>query len=77
MLAAPPFGKVSRISKTNVPGHLQAELATRIGRKLADDTGQQSCWNRFNHGRRAHSPQPMFFRDLRTICDERGTRVDL
>ncbi len=72
-ISATFLGKYRELGKPNVPGHLQAEFGDiESVRKLADETVAAIMLEPIQSMAGVRTAPPMFFRDLKKICDERG-----
>lgn len=72
-ISATFLGKYREIGKPNVPGHLEAEFGNIDSvRKLADETVAAIMLEPIQSMGGVRLGQPEFYRDLRTLCDERG-----
>ncbi len=72
-ISATFLGKYRELGKPNVPGHLEAEFGNIDSvRALADDTVAAIMLEPIQSMAGVRMAQPEFYRDLRTLCDERG-----
>ncbi|MDQ3474053.1 MAG: aspartate aminotransferase family protein [Acidobacteriota bacterium] len=72
-ISATFLGKYRELGKPNVPGHLQAEFGdVESVEKLADETVAAIMLEPIQSMAGVRTAPPMFFRDLKKICDERG-----
>ena len=72
-ISATFLGKYREIGKPNVPGHLQAEFGDiESVRALADESVAAIMLEPIQSMAGVNTAPPEFFRELRTLCDERG-----
>jgi acetylornithine/N-succinyldiaminopimelate aminotransferase len=72
-ISATFLGKYREIGKPNVPGHLEAEFGNVDSvRELADETVAAIMLEPIQSMAGVREAQPEFYRELRTLCDERG-----
>ena len=72
-ISATFLGKYRELGKPNVPGHLEAEFGNLESvRALADETVAAIMLEPIQSMAGVRMAQPDFYRDLRTLCDERG-----
>ncbi len=72
-ISATFLGKYREIGKPNVPGHLQAEFGDiESVRVPADDTVAAIMLEPIQSMAGVRTAPPQFYRELRTLCDERG-----
>jgi acetylornithine aminotransferase/acetylornithine/N-succinyldiaminopimelate aminotransferase len=72
-ISATFLGKYRELGKPNVPGHLAAEFGDLESvRALADETVAAIMLEPIQSMAGVRSAPPDFFRELRTLCDERG-----
>jgi acetylornithine aminotransferase/acetylornithine/N-succinyldiaminopimelate aminotransferase len=72
-ISATFLGKYREIGKPNVPGHLKAEFGDiNSVRELADDTVAAIMLEPIQSMAGVKMAPPSFYRELRTLCDERG-----
>lgn len=72
-ISATFLGKYREIGKPNVPGHLEADFGNIDSvRELADDTVAAIMLEPIQSMAGVNMAQPDFYRELRTLCDERG-----
>src|SRR5216110_1054539 len=73
-ISATFLGKYREIGKPNVPGHLKAEFGDIDSvRALADDSVAAIMLEPIQSMAGVKMAPPSFYRELRTLCDERGT----
>lgn len=71
-ISATFLGKYREIGKPNVPGHLEAEFGNiNSVRELADETVAAIMLEPIQSMAGVRMAQPDFYRELRTLCDER------
>ena len=72
-ISATFLGKYREIGKPNVPGHLEAEFGNiESVREVADQTVAAIILEPIQSMAGVKTAAPQFYRDLRTLCDERG-----
>jgi len=72
-ISATFLGKYRELGKPNVPGHLKAEFGDiESVRALADETVAAIMLEPIQSMAGIRMAEPEFYRDLRTLCDERG-----
>jgi acetylornithine aminotransferase/acetylornithine/N-succinyldiaminopimelate aminotransferase len=72
-ISATFLGKYRELGKPNVPGHLEAEFGNVDSvRALADETVAAIMLEPIQSMAGVRMAQPDFYRELRTLCDERG-----
>jgi len=72
-ISATFLGKYRDIGKPNVPGHVQAEFGDIDSvRAAADDETAAIILEPIQSMAGVREAEPKFFRELRTLCDERG-----
>ena len=72
-ISATFLGKYREIGKPNVPGHLEAEFGNiESVRAVADQTVAAIILEPIQSMAGVKTAAPQFFRDLRTLCDDRG-----
>jgi acetylornithine/N-succinyldiaminopimelate aminotransferase len=72
-ISATFLGRYREIGKPNVPGHVEAEFGnTESVRAVADDTVAAIMLEPIQSMAGVRMAVPEFYRDLRTLCDERG-----
>ncbi len=72
-ISATFLGKYREIGKPNVPGHLEAEFGNIDSvRELADESVAAIMLEPIQSMAGVRMAQPDFYRELRTLCDERG-----
>jgi acetylornithine aminotransferase/acetylornithine/N-succinyldiaminopimelate aminotransferase len=72
-ISATFLGKYRELGKPNVPGHVEAEFGNIDSvRALADDTVAAIMLEPIQSMAGVRMAQPEFYRELRTLCDERG-----
>jgi len=72
-ISATFLGKYREIGKPNVPGHIEAEFGNIDSvRELANDTVAAIMLEPIQSMAGVRMAQPDFYRELRTLCDERG-----
>ena len=72
-ISATFLGKYRELGKPNVPGHLEAEFGNiHSVRALADDTVAAIMLEPIQSMAGVRMAQPVFYRSLRELCDERG-----
>ncbi len=72
-ISASFLGKYREIGKPNVPGHLEAEFGNIDSvRELADESVAAIMLEPIQSMAGVRMAQPDFYRELRTLCDERG-----
>ena len=71
-ISATFLGKYRELGKPNVPGHIQAEFGDiESVRRLADESVAAILLEPIQSMAGVRMAEPQFYRDLRTICDER------
>ena len=71
-ISATFLGKYRELGKPNVPGHIQAEFGDiESVRRLADESVAAIMLEPIQSMAGVRMAEPQFYRDLRTICDER------
>ena len=71
-ISATFLGKYRELGKPNVPGHIQAEFGDiESVRRLADESVAAIMLEPIQSMAGVRMAEPHFYRDLRTICDER------
>src|SRR5678816_134661 len=72
-ISATFLGKYRELGKPNVPGHLEAEFGNiESVRALADESVGAIMLEPIQSMGGVRMAQPDFYRELRTLCDERG-----
>ena len=72
-ISATFLGKYRELGKPNVPGHIQAEFGDiESVRRLADESVAAIMLEPIQSMAGVRMAEPQFYRDLRTICDERN-----
>ena len=72
-ISATFLGKYREIGRPNVPGHLEAEFGNIDSvRELADESVAAIMLEPIQSMAGVRMAQPDFYRELRTLCDERG-----
>ena len=72
-ISATFLGKYRELGKPNVPGHVEAEFGNIDAvRDLADDTVAAIMLEPIQSMAGVRMAQPVFYRQLRELCDERG-----
>src|SRR5881296_1246053 len=72
-ISATFLGKYREIGKPNVPGHLQAEFGNiESVLAVADESVAAIMLEPIQSMAGVRTAEPTFFRELRTLCDERG-----
>jgi acetylornithine/N-succinyldiaminopimelate aminotransferase len=72
-ISATFLGKYREIGKPNVPGHIEAEFANiESVRAIADDTVAAIILEPIQSMAGVKMAAPEFYKELRTLCDERG-----
>src|ERR1051325_5108052 len=72
-ISATFLGKYRELGKPNVPGHLEAEFGNiEAVRALADETVAAIMLEPVQSMAGVRMAQPEFYRELRSLCDERG-----
>src|SRR4029079_8996457 len=72
-ISATFLGKYREIGKPNVPGHVAAEFGNiESVRALADESVAAIMLEPIQSMAGVRTAEPKFFRELRTLCDERG-----
>jgi len=72
-ISATFLGRYREIGRPNVPGHLEAEFGNiESVREVADQTVAAIILEPIQSMAGVKTAAPQFFKDLRTLCDERG-----
>ena len=72
-ISATFLGKYREIGKPNVPGHIEAEFGNiESVRAVADESVAAIMLEPIQSMAGVRTAEPKFFRELRTLCDERG-----
>ena len=72
-ISATFLGKYREIGKPNVPGHIEAEFGNiESVRELADDSVAAIMLEPVQSMAGVRMAEPNFYRELRSLCDERG-----
>jgi acetylornithine/N-succinyldiaminopimelate aminotransferase len=72
-ISATFLGKYRELGKPNVPGHIEAEFGNiESVRKLAGDTVAAIMLEPIQSMAGVRMAEPSFYRELRSLCDERG-----
>jgi acetylornithine aminotransferase/acetylornithine/N-succinyldiaminopimelate aminotransferase len=72
-ISATFLGKYREIGKPNVPGHIEAEFGNiESARSVADESVAAIMLEPIQSMAGVRTAEPQFFRELRTLCDERG-----
>src|SRR5258705_3795844 len=72
-ISATFLGKYRKIGKPNVPGHLEAEFGNiESVRAIADDTVAAIMLEPIQSMAGVRMAEPLFYRSLRALCDQRG-----